>query len=49
MDVPLHPEIERVVRQKVDSGEYSSIAELVEEALFLLATPFLNDREIRCA
>ena len=36
MDVPLHPEIERVVRQKVESGEYPSIAALVEEALFLL-------------
>ena len=36
MDVPLHPEIERVVRQKVDSGEYPSIAALFEEALFLL-------------
>ena len=32
----MDPEIERVVRHKVDSGEYPSIAELVEEALFLL-------------
>ena len=36
MDVPLDPEIERVVRQKVESGEYPSISDLVEEALFLL-------------
>jgi Arc/MetJ-type ribon-helix-helix transcriptional regulator len=36
MEVPLHPEIERVLRQKVESGEYPSIAALVEEALFLL-------------
>ena len=36
MDVPLHPEIERVVRQKVECGEYPSISILVEEALFLL-------------
>ena len=36
MDVPLDPEIERVVRQKVENGEYPSIAVLFEEALFLL-------------
>ncbi len=36
MDVPLHPEIEQVVRQKVESGEYPSVAALFEEALFLL-------------
>ena len=36
MDVPLDPEIERVMRQKVESGEYPSVAVLVEEALFLL-------------
>ena len=36
MDVPLDPEIERVVLQKVRSGEYPSVAALVEEALFLL-------------
>jgi Arc/MetJ-type ribon-helix-helix transcriptional regulator len=36
MDIPLDPEIERVVRQKVDGGEYASVADLVEEALFLL-------------
>jgi len=36
MDVPLDPEIERVVRQKVESGEYPSVAVLIEEALFLL-------------
>jgi Arc/MetJ-type ribon-helix-helix transcriptional regulator len=36
MDVPLDPEIERVVRQKVESGEYPSVAILIEEALFLL-------------
>jgi hypothetical protein len=33
---PLDPEIERVVRQKVESGEYPSVAALFEEALFLL-------------
>ncbi len=36
MDIPLDPEIERVVRQKVEGGEYPSVAELIEEALFLL-------------
>ncbi len=36
MEVPLDPEIEAVVRQKVASGEYPSVAVLVEEALFLL-------------
>ena len=36
MEVPLDPEIERIVRQKVASGEYASVADLVEEALFLL-------------
>jgi Arc/MetJ-type ribon-helix-helix transcriptional regulator len=36
MDVPLDPEIERVVRRKVESGEYPSVSVLVEEALFLL-------------
>jgi Arc/MetJ-type ribon-helix-helix transcriptional regulator len=36
MDVPMDPEIEKVVRQKVVSGEYPSVAVLVEEALFLL-------------
>ncbi len=36
MDVPLDPEIERVVLDKVARGEYRSVADLVEEALFLL-------------
>jgi Arc/MetJ-type ribon-helix-helix transcriptional regulator len=36
MDIPMDPEIERVVREKVARGEYRSIAELIEEALFLL-------------
>ncbi|WP_435007112.1 ribbon-helix-helix domain-containing protein [Tundrisphaera lichenicola] len=36
MEVPLDPEIEQVVRQKVESGEYPSVSALVEEALFLL-------------
>jgi Arc/MetJ-type ribon-helix-helix transcriptional regulator len=36
MDVPLDPEIERVVLDKVARAEYPSVAELVEEALFLL-------------
>ena len=32
----MDPEVERVVREKVARGEYPSVAELVEEALFLL-------------
>ncbi len=36
MEIPLDPEIEKVVLQKVTSGEYPSVANLVEEALFLL-------------
>ncbi len=36
MEVPLDPEIEQVVIQKVARGEYPSVAALVEEALFLL-------------
>lgn len=36
MEVPMDPEIERVVLQKVASGEYPSIEVIVEEALFLL-------------
>ncbi len=36
MDVPLDPEIEQVVRRKVENGEYPSVEALVEEALFLL-------------
>lgn len=36
MEIPLHPEIERVVLEKVARGEYRSVAEMVEEALFLL-------------
>ena len=36
MDVPLDPEIERVVLAKVGRGEYPSVAVLVEEALYLL-------------
>jgi Arc/MetJ-type ribon-helix-helix transcriptional regulator len=36
MDVPMDPEIERVVRRKVESGEYPSVGVLIEEALFLL-------------
>jgi Arc/MetJ-type ribon-helix-helix transcriptional regulator len=36
MEVPLDPEIEKVVLQKVASGEYPSVAFLVEEALYLL-------------
>ena len=30
------PEIEQVVRDKVASGEYPTVAALIEEALFLL-------------
>ena len=36
MDVPMDPEIEKVVLRKVESGEYPSLAMLVEEALYLL-------------
>ncbi len=36
MDVPLPPEIEEVVRSKVEAGDYPSVAALIEEALFLL-------------
>ncbi len=36
MEVPLDPEIEKVVLQKVASGEYPSLALLIEEALYLL-------------
>ena len=32
----MDPEIERVVLQKVERGDYPSVAELVEEALYLL-------------
>ena len=36
MEVPMDPEIERVVLEKVARGDYPSVAELVEEALYLL-------------
>jgi Arc/MetJ-type ribon-helix-helix transcriptional regulator len=36
MEVPLDPEIERVVLAKVERGEYPSVADLIEEALYLL-------------
>jgi Arc/MetJ-type ribon-helix-helix transcriptional regulator len=36
MEVPLDPEIEQIVLQKVASGAYPSVSVLVEEALFLL-------------
>jgi Arc/MetJ-type ribon-helix-helix transcriptional regulator len=36
MEIPMDPEIEQVVLAKVGRGEYPSVAELVEEALFLL-------------
>ena len=36
MEVPLDPEIERVVLDKVARGEYPSVLELVEDALYLL-------------
>jgi Arc/MetJ-type ribon-helix-helix transcriptional regulator len=36
MNVPLEPELEKVVLRKVETGEYPSVAVLVEEALFLL-------------
>ena len=32
----MHPEIERVVLDKVARGDYRSVAELIEEALYLL-------------
>jgi Arc/MetJ-type ribon-helix-helix transcriptional regulator len=36
MEVPLEPELEKVVLRKVETGEYPSVSVLVEEALFLL-------------
>jgi antitoxin ParD1/3/4 len=36
MNVPLSHELEAFVRAKVESGEYSSSAQVVEEALMLL-------------
>ncbi len=45
MDIPLDPEIEAVVRRKVASGEYPSVAVLVEEALFLLVQRDWADRQ----
>lgn len=37
MDVPLTPELERLIRSKVDSGQYGSASEVVSDALRLLA------------
>ena len=46
MDLSLSPELEELVRLKVESGNYSSVSEVVAEALWLLeATDSL--REIR--
>ena len=45
MEVPLDPEIEAVVRQKVARGEYPSVSVLVEEALFLLVQRDWTDRQ----
>lgn len=36
MDVNLTPEIEAILQAKVATGEYPSLAALIEEALFLL-------------
>lgn len=36
VNIPLDGEIEQVVLAKVAAGEYRSVSELVEEALFLL-------------
>ena len=36
MEIPLDPEIERVVRDQVARGDYPSVEAMVEEALFLL-------------
>ncbi len=36
MEIPLDPEIEKVVLDKVARGDYPSVALMVEEALFLL-------------
>jgi antitoxin ParD1/3/4 len=36
MDVPLPPELEELVKQKVESGQYSSTSEAVQDALWLL-------------
>lgn len=37
MDVHLSPELEQVVQNKLQSGRYGSVSELVGEALALLA------------
>ena len=36
MEVPLDPEIEKIVLRKVELGEYPSVVHLFEEALYLL-------------
>ncbi len=36
MDVPLTPELERLIQEKVASGQYESPAEVVREAVRLL-------------
>jgi len=47
--VDMAPEIEQVVLAKVASGEYPSVASLVEEALFLLVERdwLASQRELR--
>jgi len=49
VEVALAPEIEQVVLAKVASGEYPSVASLVEEALFLLVERdwLASQRELR--
>ncbi len=46
MDVSLSPELEELVRRKVESGSYSSVSEVVAEALWLLEATD-SFREIR--
>ncbi|MFH7026978.1 MAG: type II toxin-antitoxin system ParD family antitoxin [Heteroscytonema crispum UTEX LB 1556] len=36
MNVPLTPELEQLVKDKVNSGKYHSISEVIGEALRLL-------------
>lgn len=36
MEIPLHPDIERFLREQVGAGDYRCAAEVVTEALFLL-------------
>ncbi len=51
MDITLASDTEKVVREKVASGEYATVSDVVNEALRLLATEEkflqLSDEELR--